>query len=221
MTENPFATPASTSDLGKPNMYGGGKPSNGVLMAVLIICLVIGTLGFLGSLFGGAALVAQETFLKDLQTTADPMTKQMQEIQSQQFIPNLIMVVANLIVAPLLAAGALGGLLKKPWGHWILRKALLLASGFVVLRTIISSIVQVMVMGNMKDMMQASMQQSQNTQQGAAMMENIFGISMAIAIAFGVMWSVAQITFYIWSWYYLDKPASRNHFGLLIEPEEV
>lgn len=217
MTDNPFASPQPVSG---DNSLPSKQKAPGALMAILIICLVLGILGLLGSCFGGVALAFQ-TQINQLQANnPDPIAKkmqaEMQEVQQQQFIPNLIMIGLNFIVAPLLITGAIGGLNRKPWAYKFLTVGLLLAVFYVVVRAVLTITIQLATMGTVTKAMQEGIQQQggANAAQGAEFAGNLMQFGIYAVIAVSVLWSLLQLGFYIWSWTYLRKDQTRSYLGV-------
>lgn len=217
MTDNPFASPQPVSgDYSLPSK----QKAPGALMAILIICLVLGILGLMGSCFGGVALAFQ-TQINELQANnPDPIAKKMQaelkEVQQQQFIPNLIMIGLNFIVAPLLITGAIGGLNRKTWGYKFLNVGLILAVFYVVVRAVLTIIIQLATMGPVTKVMQEGIQKQggANAAQGAEFAGNLMQVGIYAVIAVSVLWALLQLGFYIWSWTYLRKDQTRSYLGV-------
>ena len=97
-----LSTPASTSAV--------AQQKNGGLMAITVVCLILGLLGLLTSIFGLTMLPSQET-ISQMQSgqpgiLGDFQVK-MAEIQQSQFIPNLVVIGLNLIVGTLLIIGSI------------------------------------------------------------------------------------------------------------------
>jgi hypothetical protein len=217
MSENPFATPEIVS--GSPKV---SQKAPGGLTALLIICLVLGILGLLMSCLSGAALAFQGPLQEMQQGMGDPAQQAMQkEIQSTQepyIIPSLIMVGLNFIVAPLLTIGAIGGLNRKPWGHKLLGIGLVLAIFYVVVKSVLTIIMQVMTMGPIAKITEKAM-----AEQGAAggpqaqTAEMMGGLVQAIgigAIIYVAVSGLILLGFYVWGWMYLRKEAVMNYFGV-------
>jgi ABC-type dipeptide/oligopeptide/nickel transport system permease component len=209
MSDNPFATPPNVESA-KPVAL---KKTPGALTAILIICLVLGILGFLGSCMTGAMLGAQGR-LNQLQqgggARQQAIQQKMEDIQKQQFWPTLLVAAGNFIVAPLLAVGAIGGLNRKNWSHKILSIALILAVANTVFKTVMTVISQMAVMGPMQEMMEGQM----GNQQGAEFAEGVMQISMIVGIAFAAIWALMLIGFYAWAWTYLQKEHVKQYYGV-------
>jgi hypothetical protein len=215
MSDNPFAAPNPSE--GKSPQTRGKAP--GALTAILVICLIMGIMGLLGSCMGGVALGVQNSLQLQGANMGDPaqqaIQEKMQEMQSQQFIPNVIMIGLNFIVAPLLIIGAIGCLSRKAWGHGLLVKGLLVAVFYVVVKTVLTIVIQVATMGSVGEVMQEAMaQQGGAPPQAAEMMGGAMKIGMVVAIVFAVGWALLQLGFYIWSWTYLRKDEVQRYFGV-------
>ena len=214
MSENPFATPEIVSATPK-----APQKAPGALTAILIICLVMGILGLLGSCMGAAGLAFQGQIQGMQQNMGDPaqqaMQKELQTIQNQQLIPNLIMVGLNFIVAPLLTIGAIGGLNRKPWGHKLLSIGLLVAMFYVVIKLVISIIMQVMTMGPMTKAMEKAMAEQGGAEaQAAGVIGGAMQIGIIVGIVIAAVWGLLLLGFYIWAWMYLRKDEVMSYFGV-------
>ncbi len=212
MSDNPFAAPI-------PN--AGAKPvikkAPGALTAVLIISLVLGILGLLGSCAGAGGLAFQSSIQEmQAQAQSDPasvaMQKEMNAVQKKQLIPNLIMIGLNFIVAPLLIFGAIGGLNRKQWGHKILGIGLMLAILYTVIKTVLTAIMQLQMIGPMQKGMEQGMAGTDPA--AAEMAANVAGVAIYVAIGFSVFWAFVLLAFYIWGWTYIRKEPVRQYFGL-------
>ena len=217
MSNNPFASPQPVS---AEYETAARRKAPGALTAILIICLVLGILGLLESCFGGAALAFQTQINEFQAKNPDPIAKKMQQeiegVQQEQFVPNLIMIGLNFIVAPLLVTGAIGGLNRKTWGYRFLSAGLLLAVFYVVVRVVLTIIIQLATMGTMTKAMQDGMRQQggANAAQGAEIVGTAMQVGIYVAIGVSVLWGLIQLGFYFWSWTYLRKDQTRSYFGV-------
>ena len=201
MSENPYQSAPSL-----PNtVQGAAKQKPTGLTVVPVICLILGVLGVITGLLGVVMTVFQgfATDLQGMQPNPEvaEFQQRMQQFQQSQFIPNLIVNACNLIVGSLLIFGSIGVLGLKEWGRTLLRKALLIASIFVVLRGIFMIWVQYSTMDFMKDMMPA--QGAGNAETFAMMMQ----VGLIIGVVIGLTWVAVLAGFYLWSRSYLNKPS--------------
>ena len=211
MSDNPFASPDPNTQGSKPIAV---KKAPGGLTAILIICLVLGILGLLGSCFAGAMLAIQPQ-LNQMQQAGGPqqaVQKNMEEIQKQQLIPNIIINGLNFVVAPLLILGSIGGLNRKSWAAKVLNIGLILAVFFTVFKTVMTVIMQLAAMEPMQEMMQQQMEN--NAQNVAEFASGIMQVSIYIGIGFAVIWAIVLLGFYIWAWTYLRKDNVRQYLGV-------
>lgn len=216
MTENPFASPLPKEDLPISAEIVDGPPipeSNGVLITILIFTLILGGMGLAGSLIGIVGLAFQSTVAEMQPTAADPMMIKIQELQQDQLVPNLIMFVLNLAVAPLLLVGGIGGLMRKRWAHRLLRIGIMCAIVFVLIRAIVGGVMQYQLMNELGAMME---QQAGGNQKEAAMMSQFMGIGLIIGIVFSFFYTAAFVGFYIWAWIYMNCEKARRYFDLPI-----
>ena len=109
------------------------------------------------------------------------------------------------------------GLLVNPF--YFARRGLLLAVFYVVVKSVLTIIVQVTTMDAMTASMQASIrsQSKNNADAGAEVMGTAMQIGVYIGIAFVVVWGLIQLCFYLWSWTYLRKDTVLKHFCLTSE----
>ena len=213
MSDNPFSSPTTTEfDQSKDYAHTNQRP--GALTAILIICLVLGVMGFLGSLAGAAGLLMQASF-SGMQGQTNEFNDQMQQIQSEQFVPSLIQIVLNFLIAPLLAVAAIGGLARKQWAYGLLKAALLIAAIYVGIRAILTTIVQISMMGRMSDMMESAVQQqSGQNAQGAEVASGVMQVGIIFGMVIAAGWAIVLIAFYIGSWLYVKKDTVKTHFGI-------
>jgi len=220
MSDNPFASPAPQEDLPiSPEVIGGGPipESYGALKTIFILCLILGGMGLVASLFGVLGLALQST-IADMQPTAsDPITTRMQEMQQSQMIPNAIMIVLNMFVAPLLLIGSIGGLMKKKWAHRLLRIGLVAAIVFNIFRGVVGCVMQYQLMNALGAAVE---QQAVNAQQ-AAMGNGMVTAGMAVAIIFSVVFTLAYVGFYIWCWIYTKNEKTQRYFDQSVEVDSL
>ena len=201
MSENPYQNAPSL-----PNPSAGAKRQKPAgLTVVPVFCLILGVLGILTGVAGLAGTIFQ-SYVSDLQNmqAAPEMAEfqaKMQDFQSFQFVPNLIVNACNLIVASLLVVGAVGVFGLKEWGRKLLRNGLLIAVIYIVLRGIYTAWMQYQAMDMMKGMMPAQGGGDPATFEAIMQAGIIFGIVVVFA------WVAALTAFYLWSRSYLNRDA--------------
>ena len=127
MSENPFEkpVPASTAEAYKtPESQPSGAPKSipTTLMVISIVGLILGVFGLLGVCMGGISL-AMSDMIADVMPDEESKDA-MRKLFDLQFIPNLIQLALSTIVAPLLLAGSIGCLTRKPWSRGVMKLAI-------------------------------------------------------------------------------------------------
>lgn len=216
MSDNPYEPPIPDMQSGTSGYAANKAPS--ALKAICILCIILGALGLFGSLMGIMGLLFQAQLSELQMDMADPSQHEMQakmaEAQSSFFIPNMFLAICNLLVGPSLLIGGTGVLMKKTWGQKILSLALIAATIFVVIRTILTSFFQVQVFGIVKETMVDQMPSGPaagGMQEGT--LETIMMTSMYIGVAIGIVMALSLAVFYFWSWRYLKKDACQKYLN--------
>lgn len=213
MTDNPFQSPGSAEAVIR---YPSGQPrAAGALTVILIFCLIISGLGFLGSCLGSLGTAMNYAIMNEVgqPNPNDPgaaFAKKMEEVNNAVAIPNMIVMGLNFIIAPLMFTGAIGCLNRKTWGHSLLRWSLVAAIIFIFLRSIFSFFVQL----RMKSVMGEGFGNAMNKggpdpQTMASFMSGFFWVMIIL----GIIWTVVQAGFYLWSYLYLNKPEIKTYLG--------
>ena len=183
---------------------------------ICILCIMLGGLGFLASMLGIAGLFFQEQITDFQKTMGDASQQEMQAkmaaAQSSFFIPNLILMICNLLIAPALLIGSIGILIKKVWGQKILSRALIAAAIFILLRTILTSIFQVQFFGIMKETMMEQIPANSGAVE-AGTMETVMMASLYFGVAFAIVWALGLAAFYFWSSRYLKKDSTQMYLS--------
>jgi hypothetical protein len=214
MSENPFSSPPPIKSGYHEYATSGGK-APGALTIILVACLIISSLGFLGSCMGSIGTVMNQAVMQTAPpvNSSDPaanMTSKMYELNSAAMIPNLIVMGLNFMVAPMMFVGAIACLNRKSWGHNLLRWSLMAAILFVLIRGIIGVLIQIRVKSAFGDGFGNAMNKGgPEAQTMAALISGFFWV----AIIFGVIWAIFQAGFYLWSLFYLNKPEVRGYLG--------
>ena len=175
---------------------------------------MLGSLGFLGAVVGIGGLLYQEQISEFQKTMGDASQQEMQAkmtaAQNTFFIPNLLLTICNLFIAPALLIGGIGILMKKVWGQKILSRALIAAAIFILLRTILTSIFQVQFFGIMKETMMKQIPADANA---AGTMETVMMASLYFGVAFAIVWALGLAGFYFWSSRYLKKDSTQQYLS--------
>lgn len=216
MSENPYQPPVPDMAAGESGYAFDKAPS--ALKAVCILCVILGALGLFGSLIGIAGLLFQQQLSEFQIDMADPSQMEMQtkmaEAQASFFIPNMFITIFNLLLAPFLLVGGIGILMKKTWGQKILSCALIAATAFIIVRTVLTSIFQMQIFGVMKETMIDSIPTGgKSGGLEAGTMETIMMTSMYFGVALGVVMSLSLAVFYFWSWRYLKKDHCQRYLN--------
>lgn len=210
MTENPYQ--ASVPPTLDPTGGYAANQAPGALKTICILCIVLGSLGFFGSLAGIGGLLFQEQ-LSAMQMNGPPSQQAMQakmaEAQASFFIPNMLLVFGNLLISPMLLAGGIGVLTKKMWGPKLLSFALITAAVFVSIRTALTSFFQFQAFSVMKEAMTNQVPAGP----GAGTTESIMMAAIYFGFALGAAIALALAAFYFWSWRYLKKDSCQQHLS--------
>lgn len=215
MANNPFETPASMSTPYETPPPGGRAPTSapGGLTIICIFCIILGALGLLGSCLGAAGTLMQSQIQEMQQNVGDAnqraMQKKLAEVQDTYKIPNLVIILANFVVAPCLLAGGIGVLSRKMWGAKILKIGLLMAIAYVAIRTVVGAIMQMSMMAPMKE----AMKQGAPNAQGAQAAESIMTGAFYAGLIFSIIWALVLIGFYLWSWTYMNRENVKRYCG--------
>ncbi len=212
MSDNPFAESKPVQAEISPPDTSHKRP--GALNAILIVCIVLGVLGIFGSCIGIGGLAAQD-YIATLPGQDDPMNVKMRELQKPMLIPNIIMMGLNCIIAPLLLIGGIGGLNRKGWAYGLLKFTLLAATIYVLIRGVVSTVLQFGMMSEMKTAVLEGLKDQPNMNpQAAEMAGNMAQIFGMVGLGFGVVVMLILAGFYFWGWNYLRKDNVKAHFGI-------
>jgi len=211
VSENPYEAPIPNIQAGING--SGALRSQKTLKTICIICIVLGSLGLMASLLGLVAILFQSQFAELQQNMAAPGQQAMQrkiiEAQSSFQIPNAIIGICNLIIAPMLLVGGIGVLRKKSWGQKLLSRGLISAAIFVLARAILTSFFQFQIFGVMKETMTANL--PPGPQSGT--MESVMTASLFFGFAMGFAMALALAAFYFWGWRYLKKDTCQQYLN--------
>jgi hypothetical protein len=138
----------------------------------------------------------------------------MENLQKKQLIPNLVFFAIQLLLAPALLIGSIGGLMQKGWGKGILGFVLPLSAAFVVIRSLVGAAFTLMFSGEVKDALVESMKKQPDP--GAVQMAETVGTAFQYtiygAMGFGVIWALGLAIFYIVSWSKVRSEANARFF---------
>lgn len=210
MTSNPFETPSPIKQTFEPNAGRSvsAKAPSGI-MAVCIICIILGGMGLLGSCFGAGGLIFQKQIQGMQQNVGDAAQQEMQKelaaMQDGFFVMNAVVIGVNFIVAPLLLMGGIFVLTRKNLGVSLLKIGLPMAAFYMIIKTALGCYMQMQMMDPMKAAMRA--QGNGQNAEAARAAEGFITGAMYVGVAFSVMWALVLIAFYLWARLYLNRPA--------------
>jgi len=215
MSDNPFINPPNEpappvdSSYQPPGPTKRAKPS--WLTFIFVVTLILGLMGILGSCFviGGPFISKAVNNLMGDQGQTDEQIAARDQIQAmgeEQYIPNLLFGLLNLVLASMLIVGAIGGLSRKPWTPKILKMGYTAAIVFLILRIIYSLYIQITTMDQM---LKLSMQQAGPA--GESMSGFIRGMFW-FGIVFGIFITFAFLIFYALSLMKMKSPDVEAYF---------
>ena len=216
MSENPFAQAAGNAETPPPVATAGPKPPPGALQVISILCLILGVLGLISSCGGGLVFGFQSFFFQMIENA--PLNNQ-NEFQKLNFkaatnsavmIPNVLLLLFNFVVAPMLLLGGINTLRKKEAGRRMLRRGLLLGMIYNALKAVLGVVGQLIVMNSLAQAIDNY--DGPGDQDEISMMfemTQVFGIGGAV---FAGLISLALLGFYFWARNYLNKPDVIDYF---------
>lgn len=216
-SENPYQAP-----IPDPNTVTNGSPGNktpGALKMLCVFCIILGALGLFGSIVGIGGLMFQQQISEFQMDMAPPeqleLQTKMAEAQASFFIPNMLLAICNLFLAPLLLVGGAAVLMKKSWGQKIFSLALISATIFVLIRFVVGGFMQMQIFGLLKESMLSQIPSGSDAAGAAAAgsMETIMMASLYVGIAAGIVMALGLAAFYFWGWRYLKKDSCQQYLG--------
>ena len=205
MTSNPYESP----NPGKPGQARIVETPRG-LMAVTIICLILGVLGLMGALGAFIGIISpffMESFIENLPDSPDMEFQRANlDFQRSMLIPNLIMAIANLVAATGLIIGAIGGITRKASLHSVFVYALYIAAIYCMMKTAHMVYVTIGTMG----LMQQQFQNAPGMPPGAT---DFIKYAAWAGVVFAAAWSIGLAMFYLWSSTYIRRPQIKSHFN--------
>ena len=240
---NPYSSPMGQSPLSNPPPVGVPVHRPGWMTAICILAIILGALGLMMALFGSVALAFGERFqqmVQGMSTVGQPpgmkevqleMQKAMQAVQDRWFVAIALQYALHFVLAFALILGAAKSLQMDSFGRRLLAGALFAAIAFELLRLIPTMAIQMGTMDVMQEYMQHIMQASAPPgkampQQAQIAMATMMKGSMAVGIAFTLVFVVAKIAFYTAAGIYMNKPhirygAALPYFTSVSEPSRT
>lgn len=214
-SSNPFESPVEA----KPVLGAQSVPpvAPGGLTPILVICLILGVFGLMGSCMGGVVAFGMPYMADFIQNSDLPEQEKAKQVlsltaQKPAMIPTLIQSIVNLFVASLLVIGAIGCFKRKESSRGLLRTGLLGAIFFSFLKIGLGIYVYFATAAAMKVGLE-KLQSAPNFQaenDPLADFSQIFGM---IGMGAGVLFAVGLLIFYFWARSYLGKPSVEQHFA--------
>jgi hypothetical protein len=200
------------------------KRAPGMLQAICIIAIVLGTLGFFVAAWGVVAPFANEAIQKWVTARmpanspqAKQQAKQQQAIQAvtDKWAPvNYALLAVHFVLVGCLIVGGVQAFRLQPSGHRLLLMAFVIAIAFELMRLIPTINFQLA----MADIMQESVADAMKQTTGgrpvppgqARMSQTILKGSMFIGLVFTGFWVLLKVGFYGYGAYYLRQPRTRG-----------
>ena len=214
MSDNPFRTPDSSSQMAPPATSAYKKPAPGALMPICIICLLLGLMGFGGSCIQGAFLPFLGSMQEQMENIPAPAEqKAVQQLQSNAqkafLVPSIILVLVNFVVAGMLIIGSIGGMQRKMGGRKILSLGLLAAIFYSLLKIGIT-VYWYFVTSSALAKDPVGFEVDAEKFQNFLMMTKMI---TAVTIVVGLVMALALMGFYIWARIYINKPHVVEYFA--------
>lgn len=239
MSNNPFEDPAPSK---QPNPFENPPPSQqkdnpytptapmtpalapgvpkrlpGGLMAIAVICLILGLTGLSGSCFGGIMLGFQDTMmnwvneLPGLPDENREFNRMNMEAQKAMMVPGLALMVINLFVAAFLTVGSIGVLKKSAKGRKILNFGILAAIFYSLLKIAYT----VYSFFGAKSSLNKQIENFAGDEEMTGKLETLVSandLGLIIGVVIGVIMAVALLAFYIWAKMYVNKQKTIDFF---------
>jgi uncharacterized protein involved in cysteine biosynthesis len=202
-------------------VYSGPPPRGrpGWLSALCVLCIVLGALGLVNSLFGTVGMVLGPRFQQFMASQPQPglpdeikeaqqkMQTDMYKVQAKYIWPLGISIVLRIVVCTLLLVGGIRSLGMSEQGRRLLIVACSLALGFDLLQAILQMVITVENMTVMNEFMEAMATKSQNaTKEIEAVMKAVSSFIRFFSLTLVCVIALGKIAFYICSVLYLQKP---------------
>lgn len=217
-----FATPVeATTPYSSAEMTSlpAKKKLPGAMMAIAIICLILGILGLSSSCMSGVFLAAQPALENMIENIPDDMpdaeeTKEISRMgfraQDSMFIPSIVLTIIGLIVALMLIVGSIGALRGKLSGRDTLNLALLAAIFYSFLKIGIGVYAQIASTAFINDAIENYQGDANKERLQEMMAQNSLQSLIGPAIIIGL--GVGLLIFYIWAKLYIKSEKVTAHY---------
>jgi hypothetical protein len=202
-------------------VYAGPRPVGrpGWLSAVCVLCIVLGALGLMNSLFGTVGLIAGPRFQRfmaaqpqpgmqeDLKKAQEKFRENMYEIQMNYIWPLSVSILMRVVVCTLLLVGGIRALNMVEPGRRLLIIACAIALVFDLLQAILQLVMTVENMTVTNEFMEAMANQGGSTpKEVEAVIKTIGFVIRFVVLGMVCVFALAKIAFYIFAVLYLQKP---------------
>jgi hypothetical protein len=202
-------------------VYTGPRPVGrpGWLSFLCVLCIVLGALGLMNSVFGTFGMVVGPRFQQfmaaqpkpgmpdDLKEAQEKMQADMYTIQAKYIWPLGLSIALRLIVCALLLVGGIRCLNMSEQGRKLLIIACSIALVFDLLQAIFQMVITVENMTVMNEFMEAMANQGGSTpKEVEAVIKTIGSIIRFLMVGMVCVFALAKIAFYIFGVLYLQKP---------------
>lgn len=201
--------------------YPGPPPGRrpGWLSVSCVLCIVLGALGLVNSVFGTAGMIIGPRFQKfmanqpqpgideDFKKAQEKMQEDMYKIQTKYIWPLGVSIVLRLAVCTLLLVGGIRCLNMSEQGRKLLIIACSTALVFDLLQAILQMVITVENMTVMNEFMETMASRAQNgPKELEAIMKAVSSFIRFFSLGLICIIALAKIGFYIFSVLYLQKP---------------
>ena len=201
--------------------YAGPPPRGrpGWLSALCVICIVLGALGLMNSVFGTIGLVVGPSFQRFMAAQPQPgMTEElkkaqenfqedMYKIQRKYIWPLSVSMLVRVVVCTLLLVGGIRALSMVEKGRKLLIVACSIALVFDLLQAILQLVIAVENMTVTNEFMEVMASQGGSTpKEVEAVIKTIGSVIRFLVLGMVCVFALAKIAFYIFTVLYLQKP---------------
>lgn len=218
MSDNPFKSqPSEPTPQTVPATEIPAPPRSapGALTPILIICLILGIFGLLGSCGSGVVVVFQSVFADFIADVPGRVEdKEFQRlnfsVQKKMMVPGLVLAAINLVIATMLVIGSIGGLRRKDSGRSLLSTAILAAIVYGILKIVVTIYSYFVTMSGLSEAV-ANYEGEADPAVLTSLLQ--FGkLGGIIGTVFAVVFALAILGFYIWARSYLNKSQVVEYF---------
>lgn len=186
----------------------------GILTAIAIIGIVLGSLGLVGALLGAAGTVVQDlTSLEaagQAQQAQLEIAKQMNEIAREYRVPTVVAAVANFVVSALLIVGGALLLGRKPVARGLMTVAVVAAIVVDGFSAALGIYIQIEVAPLSQEMMR-SLAADTNMPPGAdAAMDSVLSAMAWVGWAMAAFWLLCKVAYYVVTFVALKRPTVKD-----------